>query len=130
MPLLMKIKSQELPPETTVEIPGNEARAFYVCQGQLLSIADLFGRQLATLFAFVNDDLRKFLSPHHTCVFSNFFLLKLGMRLVTNHRRPIMELGQDTVGSHNLLWPASDADYLSSQGIRMRQGVWKMQYIP
>ena len=38
------------------------------------------------------------------------------MRLVTNHRRPIMVLGQDTVGSHDLLWPASDADYLSSQG--------------
>ena len=56
-------KTQELPPETTVEIPGNEARAFKVCQGQLLSIADLFGHQPATLFAFVKDDLLEFLSP-------------------------------------------------------------------
>jgi len=64
----------------------------------------------------VKDDLREFLSPHHTRVFSNSFLLTLGMRLVTNRRRPIMVLGEDTVSTHDLLWPASDARYLSSQG--------------
>ena len=117
MPLLMKsLTTEDLPPEVAVEIPGGEARAIYAYQGQLLSVVDLFGRQPATLFAIVKDDLREFLSPHHTRVFSNSFLLKLGMRLVTNRRRPIMVLGKDTVGTHDLLWPASAARYLSSQG--------------
>ena len=123
MPLLMKsLTTEELPPEVAVEIPGGEARAIYVYQGQLLSVVDLFGRQPATLFAIVKDDLREFLSPHHTRVFSNSFLLKLGMRLVTNRRRPIMVLGEDTVGTHDLLWPASDAHYLSSQGYTKATG--------
>ena len=117
MPLLMKsLTTEDLPPEVAVEIPGGEARAIYAYQGQLLSVVDLFGRQPATLFAIVKDDLREFLSPHHTRVFSNSFLLKLGMRLVTNRRRPIMVLGKDTVGTQDLLWPASDARYLSSHG--------------
>ena len=117
MPLLMKsLTTEDLPPEVAVEIPGGEARAIYAYQGQLLSVVDLFGRQPATLFAIVKDDLREFLSPHHTRVFSNSFLLKLGMRLVTNRRRPIMVLGKDPVGTHDLLWPASDARYLSSHG--------------
>ena len=116
MPLLMKAQTEHLPSETTLEIPGGEARAFHAHQGQLLSIVDLAGQQPATLFAFVTNNLKEFLSPHHTRVFSNSFLLKLGMRLVTNRRRPIMVLGKDTVGTHDLLWPASDARYLSSQG--------------
>ena len=117
MPLLMKAQTEHLPSETTLEIPGGEARAFHAHQGQLLSIVDLAGQQPATLFAFVTNNLKEFLSPHHTRVFSNSFLLNLGMRLVTNHRRPIMVLGKDTVGTHDLLWPALDARYLSSQGL-------------
>ena len=117
MPLLMKDQAEHLPSETTLEIPGGEACAFHVYQGQLLSIVDPIGQQPATLFAFVEGNLTEFLSPHHTRVFSNSFLLNLGMRLVTNHRRPIMVLGKDTVGTHDLLWPALDARYLSSQGL-------------
>ena len=117
MPLLMKAQTEHLPSETTLEIPGGEARAFHAHQGQLLSIVDLAGQQPATLFAFVTNNLKEFLSPHHTRVFSNSFLLNLGTRLVTNHRRPIMVLGEDTVGTHDLLWPALDARYLSSQGL-------------
>ena len=117
MPLLMKEQTGRLPSETALDVPGGEARAFNVHQGQLLSIIDLAGQQPATLFAFVTSDHKEFLSPHHTRVFSNSFLLNLGMRLVTNRRRPIMVLGKDTVGTHDLLWPALDAPYLSSQGV-------------
>ena len=78
---MKSLTTEELPPEIAVEIPGGEARAIYAYQGQLLSIVDLFGRQPATLFAIVKDNFREFLSPHHTRVFSNSFLLKLGMRL-------------------------------------------------
>ena len=122
MPLLMTSESGNLPDETTVEIPGNEARAIFVYRGQLLSITDINGKQPATLFAFLQRDLREFLSPHHTRVFSNSYILSLGMRLMTNRRRPIMVLGQDTVGTHDLLLPATDKSYLSKLGMSKSNG--------
>jgi len=117
MPLLMKEPTGLVPSETALDVPGGEARAFHAHQGQLLSIIDTKGQQPASLFSFVTSNHAEFLSPHHTRVFSNSFLLNLGMRLVTNHRRPIMVLGKDTVGTHDLLWPALDASYLSSHGV-------------
>ena len=122
MPLLMTSETGDLPEETAVEVPGNDARAIFVSRGQLLSITDINGKQPATLFAFLQRDLREFLSPHHTRVFSNSFILSLGMRLMTNHRRPIMVLGRDTVGTHDLLLPATDKDYLSKQGSSKSNG--------
>ena len=122
MPLLMTSESGNLPDETTVEIPGNEARAIFVYRGQLLSITDINGKQPATLFAFLQRDLREFLSPHHTRVFSNSYILSLGMRLMTNRRRPIMVLGRDTVGTHDLLLPATDKSYLSKLGMANSNG--------
>ena len=122
MPLLMTSESGNLPDETTVEIPGNEARAIFVYRGQLLSITDINGKQPATLFAFLQRDFREFLSPHHTRVFSNSYILSLGMRLMTNRRRPIMVLGRDTVGTHDLLLPATDKSYLSKLGMSKSNG--------
>ena len=113
MPLLMKSGEGDLQDEVNIQIPGGEAHAVPAYRGQLLSITDINGRQPASLFAFLQDDLREFLSPHHTRVFSNSFILSLGMRLMTNHRRPIMVLSRDTVGTHDLLLPATDKNYLS-----------------
>jgi uncharacterized protein YcgI (DUF1989 family) len=77
-------------------------------------VTDLEGGQPAALFAVAADDMDHILSPHHTRVFSNSFLLRLGMRLVSNRRRPMMVLGRDAVGAHDLLMPitngADDAD--------------------
>ena len=50
-----------------------------------------------------------FLSPHHTRVFSNSFMLRLGMRLVTNKRRPVLVLGSVAPHlRHDLLMPLGD----------------------
>jgi uncharacterized protein YcgI (DUF1989 family) len=85
-------------------------------------VTDLEGRQPAALFAVAADDMQHFLSPHHTRVFSNSFLLRLGMRLVSNRRRPMMVLGRDAVGAHDLLMPitngADDADQGAAAGFR------------
>ena len=51
------------------------------------------GFEAAALFGITRADPRELLSPHHTRVFGNSFLLRLGMRLVTNRRRPILVLG-------------------------------------
>src|SRR5262245_30532466 len=95
------------PPEATLVVPGGAAACVPAVQGQLLTIEDVRGGQVAALFGFSSADPAEFLSPHHTRVFGGTFVLRLGTRLVTNRRRPILVLGRDAVRSHDLLLPAS-----------------------
>ena len=123
MPLLMKEPvAGPLPAETEIVVGADRAGAVVARRGQLLTVTDVEGRQPAALFAITLADPREFLSPHHTRVFSNSFMLRLGMRLVTNRRRPILVLGKDTVDSNDLLFPAVDSDYLARHGHRERAG--------
>ena len=123
MPLLMKEPEQgPLPDEAEIEIGADLAGAVVARRGQLLTITDVEGRQPAALFGVTLANPREFLSPHHTRVFSNSFMLRLGMRLVTNRRRPILVLGRDTVDSNDLLFPAVDSDYLARHGQPGRAG--------
>ena len=123
MPLLMKeAVPGPLPEETEIVVGPDRAGAVVARRGQLLTVTDVEGRQPAALFGITLDDPRVFLSPHHTRVFSNSFMLRLGMRLVTNHRRPILVLGKDTVDTNDLLLPAVDGDYLARHGHPGRVG--------
>ena len=117
MPLLMKEPDAgPIPAETETVVGADQAAAVVARRGQLLTVTDVDGRQPAALFAITLADPREFLSPHHTRVFSNSFMLRLGMRLVTNRRRPILVLGKDTADSNDLLFPAVDRDYLVRHG--------------
>src|SRR5687768_9020908 len=102
MPLLMITPSTApLPAEADCVIGGGEVSCVRVGTGQLLAVTDLEGGQPAALFALAAGEHGHFLSPHHTRVFNNSFLLRLGMRLVTNRRRPALVLGRDPVGFHD-----------------------------
>lgn len=118
MPLAMIEKETAPPaPEQDLMVPGGEARSLTVRQGQLLAIRDVEGGQPAGLFAAVLTDPRLVLSPHHTRVFSNSFMLRLGMRLVTNKRRPVMVLGVSAPHlRHDLLMPLTEASVHGETG--------------
>jgi hypothetical protein len=105
----MKESSLTLPPENSIEVTGGTVSAFPVAKGQLLTVKDVEGAQPASLFGVTVTDATHFHSPHHTRVFSNSFILRLGMRVVTNRRRPAMVLGRDTGGAHDLQMPISEA---------------------
>ena len=123
MPLLMKHPNVgPLPPESSLAIPHGTAGIVIVRRGQLLKITDLDGGQPAGLVAFVDGNPSEFLSPHHTRVFSNSYVLALGMRMVTNRRRPLMVLGRDTTRRHDLLLPGSDRRSLQVAGLQGEQG--------
>lgn len=116
--LLMKTPdTRPLPPETERLVSHGSVGAVDVVQGQLLTVTDVEGGRGAQLYAYTKADLGEFLSPHHTRVFSNSYLLNLGMRLVTNRRRPIMVLGKDSVRAHDLLLPASTSESLRAAGV-------------
>ncbi len=97
------------PEEHRLEVAGGAIATVAVAAGQLLAITDLEGGQPAALFAAALDDPGHILSPHHTRVFSNSFVLRLGMRLMSNRRRPVMVLSRDSVGRHDLLMPVTEA---------------------
>lgn len=103
-------------PTQRVEVAAGSAGSILVKRGQLLRIEALEDGAVASLFGFSESDPLVHLSVHHTRVFSNSYVLGSGMRLVNNRRRPIMVLGKDSIGKHDLLLPASTTAYLRSQG--------------
>src|SRR5438552_2579076 len=109
MPLLTVDPMREpLPPEADVPVASGGAATVEVQQGQLLSIETLTAGQVAGLFAWTDADPGEWLSPHHTRVFGGTFGLRMGTRLVTNRRRPILVVGRDSLRRHDLLLPASE----------------------
>jgi len=123
MPLLLKHPpTAPLPPEAHITVRHGSASIVRARRGQFLRITDLEGAQPASLVGFVDDNQAEFLSPHHTRVFSNSYVLTLGMRMVTNRRRPMMVLGRDTCGRHDLLLPGSDRYSLADAGLAGARG--------
>src|SRR5882672_10396715 len=110
-----------LPPRT-ISVAAGEACSIDARQGQLLKISAAGDGAVASLYGFAARDPEIFLSVHHTRVFSNSYVLTLGMRLVTNRRRPMMVLGKDSVGMHDLLLPASSSAYLTARGYAGQTG--------
>ena len=110
MPLLMvKPEPGPLPAEADVVAPGGSAVVIRVARGQLLGIEAPEGGQVAALFVWVGGSGDEWLSPHHTRVFGGTFHLRMGTRLVTNRRRPMLVVGRDSLRRHDLLLPAADA---------------------
>ena len=109
-------------PLRAISVAAGEVGSIEVKQGQLLKISVAGDGAVASLYGFAARDPEVFLSVHHTRVFSNSYVLSLGMRLVTNRRRPIMVLGQDSVGMHDLLLPASSTAYLAARGYAGQMG--------
>ena len=76
--------------------------------GERVTIVQTEGHQVGDLVAFNGDDLTEFLSPSHTRRCLNAIRLTPGASLFTNHREPILDLVEDTVGVHDFLAPACD----------------------
>lgn len=126
MLLMKEPDGAKAPPELEQQVAQGAACVVPVCRGQLLTIVDVAGGRSAQLYAFTAANPREFLSPHHTRVFSNSYVLTLGMRLVTNRRRPLMVLGRDDVRAHDLLTPAATTNTLARAGRSHEVGAREM----
>ncbi|WP_346831637.1 urea carboxylase-associated family protein [Pseudomonas abietaniphila] len=109
-------------PMQTVTVDAASAGSILVKRGQLLRITALEDGAVASLFGFSETDPNVHLSVHHTRVFSNSYVLGAGMRMVNNRRRPVMVLGKDSVGQHDLLLPASTSAFLAANGYARQIG--------
>lgn len=91
-----------------IVVPAGHGRAFRVRAGQRFEIVDVEGEQVADLCAVAADD-------HDEHVFLPVTRLALGRTefrhgdaLLTSHRRPIVRLDRDPVGTHDILFGVCD----------------------
>ena len=77
-------------------LPARQGRAVRLEQGQLLTITNTYGTQVADLWAFYTHSNLEFLSMEHVRPWLGRLTPRVGDVMVTNHRRPILTLLEDT----------------------------------
>ena len=91
------------------QVPARKGRAVALKAGQSIRIVNTHGHQVVDAWAFNAHDLNEFLSMEHMRVAINRIRPKPGDRLVTNKRRPILTLVEDTSpGVHDTFIAACD----------------------
>jgi uncharacterized protein YcgI (DUF1989 family) len=91
-----------------IEIPPRSGTAFTLRTGQLLTVIDPRGVQVADLLAFNADDLKEVISSGRTLDYAETIRLTTGHKLYSNRSRVMLEIVDDTVGMHDfLLTPCS-----------------------
>lgn len=92
--------------------------AFPVTEGQFLQISDSEGTQVANFIAFNANDIDEYLSTSQTRSANNSLMLVKGMTLYSNRHNPMLSFIEDTVGRHDMLFPACDEKrYLDDYGV-------------
>ena len=90
-------------------IPARRGRAALVAQGQFVKVINTHGQQVVDTWAFRREDLTEFMSMEHSRTSIGRTMPVLGQSMVTNHRRPILTLMEDTSGGvHDTLLAACD----------------------
>ena len=94
-------------PPTT--IPARRGKAAFVARGQSVRVINTHGQQVVDTWAFSNDDLTEFMSMEHSRTSLGRIMPVVGQAMVTNRRRPILTIVEDTSGGiHDTLLAACD----------------------
>ena len=94
-----------------ITIPARGGKAARVAKGQSVKVINTHGEQVVDTWAFVAENLAEFMSMEHTRATRVKLSPAVGDALVTNTRRPILTLTEDTTpGVHDTLMAACD-DY-------------------
>lgn len=89
-------------------IPPRSGTAIEIKAGQLLTVIDQEGMQVADLLAYNTHDLDEVISSGRTLDYAETIRLTTGHSLYSNRSRPMLEIVADTVGMHDfLLTPCS-----------------------
>ena len=97
-----------------VIIPARDGKAAFVEAGQRIRVINTHGQQVVDTWAFRRDELTEFMSMEHSRTFLSRIMARVGDSMVTNHRRPILTLVEDTTvegesaGIHDTLLAACD----------------------
>ena len=90
-------------------IPARRGKAALLSRGQSVVVINTHGQQVVDTWAFRRDDLTEFMSMEHSRTSLGRIMPVIGQSMVTNHRRPILTLVEDTSGGiHDTLLAACD----------------------
>jgi uncharacterized protein len=97
-------------PETNlIEIPARCGKAARLRRSQSVRIVNTFGQQVIDTWAFSLADIGEFMSMEHSRIAMERIIPQVGDVFVTNRRRPILRLVEDTSGGvHDTLIAACD----------------------
>lgn len=102
-----------------VTIPARRGKAAFMKRGQTLRVVNTHGEQVVDFWAFNRADLKEFMSMEHTRAGLLRLIPKVGDGLLTNHRRPILTLIEDTAGGiHDTLIAACDRYRYEGLGVK------------
>lgn len=96
-------------PDNIVAIPARRGKAAFAAKGQTIKVINTHGEQVVDTWAFNRADLTEFMSMEHSRAGMCRMIPKVGDALLTNHRRPILTVLEDTSGGiHDTLMAACD----------------------
>ena len=94
-----------------ITIPARSGKAARLIAGQSVKVINTHGEQVVDAWAFNAEDLSEFMSMEHWRPTVLRIIPEVGDALVTNRRRPILTLTEDTsAGVHDTLMAACDDD--------------------
>jgi uncharacterized protein len=100
-----------------VTIPARKGKATFVEADHRIKLINTHGHQIVDTWAFNKHDLKEHLSMEHCRVAINSLRPKAGDTLVTNKRRPIITLIEDTSpGVHDMVVASCDRYRYESLG--------------
>lgn len=100
-----------------VQVPAGEGRAVTLTEGQYVRIVDAAGGQVGDLFAFAAADPGEYASASHTRPAIRKLFPGAGDVVLTNRRRPILSVLEDTSpGRHDMPYAACDPARYESLG--------------
>ena len=90
-------------------IPARGGKAAFIEAGQHVKVINTHGQQVVDTWAFNQSDLEEFMSMEHSRTALGRIMAHVGDSMVTNHRRPILSVVEDTSGGiHDTLLAACD----------------------
>jgi hypothetical protein len=127
-------------PVSPILIPARRGKAAFIDRGQSVTVINTHGEQVVDTWAFNRADLTEFMSMEHSRAGMQRLIPAVGDALLTNHRRPILTLSEDTSGGiHDTLMAACDiyryqglgcADYHDNCTDNLAQGMRDLGLIP
>jgi uncharacterized protein YcgI (DUF1989 family) len=93
-----------------ITIPARRGKAVFLEQGTSIKVINTHGSQVVDTFAFVTHKVTEFMSMEHSRPYFMGLRPHIGDVLVTNKRRPILTLVEDSgPGVHDTLMAACDS---------------------
>ena len=94
---------------TRITIAARHGKAAFVRKNQKIKVINTHGTQVVDCWALNSDNLGEYMSMEHCRVDLERYKPKTGDTMVTNRRRPILKILEDTCeGSHDTLLAACD----------------------